>query len=196
MLANSISVSVRKAWRRLSSKFGNCSTAPPLVFKIPQVEPLAGEVLDERVRARVVEHAPHLLAQRRGLVELVVDGEREQLVVGDAAPEEERQPRGELDVAQPVDLAGRDVVGGALEAEHELGGRENSAQRHLDAGLEAALLATDGVEIHQRRQLLAVDGVAVRARRERLDDLPRARRFLALVRRPTDEDSSAASACR
>ena len=75
-------------------------------------------------------------------------------------------------IGDSVDLAGLDAVGRALEAKHELGRREDPAQRHLDAGVEPALLASRGVEVHQRRELLAVDGVAERARRERLDDLP------------------------
>ncbi len=88
-----------------------------------------------------------------------------------------------------MDLAGLDAVGRTLEAEDELGGGEDAAQGHFDAALEAALRAPVGVEVHERRELLAVDGVAVCARRQRLDDLPRARRFLALRGGPTDEDS-------
>ncbi len=61
----------------------------------------------------------------------------EQLVVRDAAPEEERQPRGELEIGQPVRGTSGDARGIALGAEEEVGIDQNPLERELDAGIEA-----------------------------------------------------------
>ncbi|HEY7389962.1 MAG TPA: hypothetical protein VH640_15705 [Bryobacteraceae bacterium] len=55
-------------------------------LQIPQIEPLAEEVLDERVGAAIGEHAPDLLLQHGWFVELAGGGKVEELVIGDAAP--------------------------------------------------------------------------------------------------------------
>jgi len=59
--------------------------------ELPQPKPLRGEVRDERVGFRVREHAPHLPLEDRRLRELAGRRSREQRLVGDAAPEEERE---------------------------------------------------------------------------------------------------------
>ena len=52
------------------------------------------------------QHPPHLLLEDAGLPERAVRiGEVEQLVIRDAAPEKERQPRGQLEIADPSTLA-------------------------------------------------------------------------------------------
>ena len=65
--------------------------------------------VDERVGLRIGQHPPHLLLEHRRLVQLALRGEVEQLVVGNAAPEEERQPRRQLEIADAVHRAGRDA---------------------------------------------------------------------------------------
>ena len=77
-------------------------------------------------------------------------GEVEQLVVRNAAPQEERQPRRELDVAQPMDGAGRDVRRILLDAEQEVRDRQHALERALDAAVEAAAGASLVVERQQR----------------------------------------------
>src|SRR5258706_9247866 len=64
-----------------------------------ELQPLRREIADERVRALVSQHAPHLPLQDGGLFQLAVRRDIEQFIVGDAAPEEERQPRGQFDIA-------------------------------------------------------------------------------------------------
>ena len=64
--------------------------------------------------------------------------QRQQLVVGDAAPEEERQPRRQVDVVQLKRRAGSDAGRRPLEAKHELGMDQDELQREPDAGVEAA----------------------------------------------------------
>ncbi len=75
-----------------------------------EVQPLAGEVHHELLGSRVGQHAKRLALQHFGVAELVVYGQIHQLVVGDAAPQEERQAIGEFDIADPVFLA-RSQVG-------------------------------------------------------------------------------------
>ena len=58
----------------------------------PQVQPLGGEVVDERADgARIGQHAADLLFEHRRLRQLAALGRIEQRLVGNAAPEEERQ---------------------------------------------------------------------------------------------------------
>ncbi len=61
------------------------------VREIAQVEPLAGKIVRQRLRLRIGEHPLHLLLEDLGIVELPLGGDIEQLVVRNAAPEEERQ---------------------------------------------------------------------------------------------------------
>ena len=67
MLSKNSSVSRWNASRRLSSKSGNRLTTGSLVFSDADVQPLAGEVRDQRLRLRIREHAPDLLLEHRRL---------------------------------------------------------------------------------------------------------------------------------
>src|SRR5206468_4571480 len=58
-----------------------------LALQAAQVQPLSGEVRDERLRAGIRQHPPHLPLERGGIPELLLPGELDQLVVGDAAPQ-------------------------------------------------------------------------------------------------------------
>ena len=74
----------------------------------------------------------------RGIRQLAARGDAEQLLVGDAAPQEERQARGQLDVAQRVHLSRRRAGRVLLHAEEEIRIDEQPFERELDAGVEAA----------------------------------------------------------
>src|SRR5207237_10380602 len=68
-----------------------------------EVQPLRGEVVDERARrARIGQHAPRLLFEDRGIGKLPALGRVEQPLVGDAVPQEEREARRELEIAQAI----------------------------------------------------------------------------------------------
>ena len=124
------------------------------LVELAQLQPLAGEVLDEALRAVVGEHPLDLCREHGGLVQLAGRGYGEQLVVGDAAPEEEREPRGELEVAERVDAAGRDVGGLALEPIEEVRIDEQPRQRVLDAGSRSRRLPPAlAVELEQQLNL-------------------------------------------
>ena len=68
-----------------------------------QIQPLRGEIVHERLgRARIGQHPPHLLFEDRRLGELPALGQVEQALVGNAAPQEKRQARGDFEVAQAI----------------------------------------------------------------------------------------------
>ena len=142
---------------------------------VPQRQPLAGEVAREGVRARIGEHPRHLRVECRLLAQLSPLGEVEKLVVRDTAPEEERQARRQLEVADAVVGVRRRARRVPLDAEEELRADQQPADRHLDAGVEAAAVAAALVEVDQTVHVLTVDRPAERAPREGREDVPRAR---------------------
>ena len=79
-------------------------------FQVAQLQPLAGEVLDQRLRLGVGQHPLDLPLEVVALAQRAAPGQREQLVVGHAAPQEVRQPRGQLVVVERANglrIAGR-----------------------------------------------------------------------------------------
>ncbi len=100
-----------------------------LGLDVAKIEPLRGEVRDHRLGARVGEHSVHLRAQHAGLVEPPVERRLEQLVVRDAAPKEEREPRRELDVADGHDADRRVVARRARRRPAAVRARVRTARR-------------------------------------------------------------------
>jgi hypothetical protein len=144
-------------------------------LEIAQVQPLSREILDERGSARIAEHSAHLRLEHARLVQAALLGEIEQRLVGDTAPDKERQPRRELDVAHEVRGADGDVRRLDFGAKHEGGARQHAPERKLDPSLEAALRTPVFVERQQSRQVGFVDRSAIRAPRECREDFARAR---------------------
>ena len=103
----------------------------------------------------------------------------EQIVVRNAAPQEERQPRRQREIRQAVRGAGSDARRIGLDAQQELRTGEDAAQRHVDAAVEGAgLLAPAREEVEQHLQIGGAHVAAVGAPRKRLENLPRARCFV------------------
>ena len=63
------------------------------------MQPLLGEVVDERLRPRIGQHAPDLLLEHRRLLQFSLRRKRDQRLVGEAAPQEEREARRKREVA-------------------------------------------------------------------------------------------------
>ena len=99
----------------------------------------SGEVGHQALRARVGQHAKDLPFEHLGLAQLATLGQVEQLVVGDAAPEKERQPRGELDIRDSVGGLRRDAGRVCLDPEEELRVDQDGAQGHFDSRVETFL---------------------------------------------------------
>ena len=70
-----------------------------LRLQVAELQPLPGEIVYQGVRAVIREHAVHLSGEHFGFPKPPRCGRIEQLFIGDAAPQEERQTRGKLEVA-------------------------------------------------------------------------------------------------
>ena len=68
----------------------------PLLVEVAQVEPLPGKVLGQRLGVLVRQHPRDLGGENQRLVQLALSRQREQPLVRDRAPQEQRQPRGEI----------------------------------------------------------------------------------------------------
>ena len=163
--------------------------------EVPQMEPLTGKVADEGKRTRVGEQAAHLLAQDGRLAQTPLARHLQQLVVGNAAPEKERQTRRELEVRDAVRAASCDGGRFSLGSKHEGRTREDAAQPELHPHLEGAVGATLFVGRHQLRDLTVRYRAAIRAARYRRKDallrssFPR-RRWRVCTRRCADSVGS------
>src|SRR6185295_19802777 len=99
--------------------------------ELAQLEPARGEVVDERLRPRIAQHPLDLLLERRRIAQLAAYRRLPQFVVRHAAPEEERETRREIEIAQAIRGARRDAGGFTFDAEEEARRGENP----LDAAL-------------------------------------------------------------
>ena len=77
----------------------------------------------------------------------------EQLVVGHAAPEKERQARRQLEIAEPIGVSGRAAFRVALDAEQEVDRHQQATEGGFDSGFEpriaAVLAARSMVEVEE-----------------------------------------------
>ena len=128
----------------------------------------------------------------RDTPQLVLRRDVDQLVVRQAPPEEEREPRGELEIAQAIGGGARGAGRLALDAQQELGRRQQCLDRPFDARLEVAGRASFLVDRDQRLDVGIGHRAAIRALRERAEDLSRTGLFLARGRRMAGEDALAA----
>ena len=114
-----------------------------------QVQPLTREVLDQLRRLRIGHHPTHLLLERRRLAKPSLLRKGQELIVRHAAPEEERQPGRQRQVADAIGPAGRHSRGGDLASIDEFRIREQATQRFLDAVIEGAGASARAVELHE-----------------------------------------------
>ena len=103
---------------------------------VPQLQPLARKIAHQRRRAAVGEHPSDLLFQNLWIFQLAPSGDLEQLVVGDTAPEEKRQPRGQFEVADAIRRITRDVGRIPLHPKQEIRRDQKPLERELDSRLE------------------------------------------------------------
>ena len=189
------SISLREVVAQLVGELGE----QPLVghdgLELVDVEPAQREARDERLGARIGEHALDLRFDDVGSPRSPAAASFKQLLVGPAAPEEERQARGELEVVERERLAGI-ALGRRDRAIQEIRAREHGRHEVLDADVEAARRAAVLVERHQPLEVAGVHGPAERARRERPRDALGARPLVGGRCRRADEDLVAARRAR
>ena len=185
MLSKNSFVSCSKACRRLSSKWNSSSGLgwnPPPPAQAPPPPP----------RPPAPHHALPLPLQHVRVVQPLRDGQVEQLVVGNAAPEEEREARGQLQVGYRVGRARRDRGRLVLEPEQEAWADQDAAHRQLDARLEAAARRAVAVQAEGDLQVGVAHRAPPGASRQRRDDGTGARRLLGGGGRDADEQLAAA----
>src|SRR5205807_10130719 len=71
-------------------------------LEVAQIKPLTGKVLHQSVRARIRKQPPNLLFKNGGIFQSALLGCIEERVIGNAAPQEKRQTRSELNVTDAV----------------------------------------------------------------------------------------------
>src|ERR1700678_265419 len=126
------------------------------------------------------------------IVQFAAGGRVEKFVIGNAAPQEEREARREFQIADAVGRVGSSVRGIALEAIDELRIGENAAQRHLDAGFEIALITAGLIEAEEGFEIRVGDGPAIGVARERGDDFFGAGKLVTFASGMADENLTAA----
>jgi len=77
-----------------------------LCLQIAQLQPLAREIFDQGAGAFIRKHARHLPGEHARRAQPPRGCQIQQFLIGDAAPQEERQARGQLDVADRMRDAG------------------------------------------------------------------------------------------
>src|SRR5262249_28384667 len=147
--------------------------------KIAKLQPLAGEVFDQRLGATIRKHPANLLLEHFGTPQAAALSQIEQHLVWNAAPEEEGQTRGELEIRRGVRLGSRDGGGLPLDAEQEVRADEHLLKRELNARLEAAFPPALGVDVLQIAELAGRQGVTERTASQRRQDFRRTRALVA-----------------
>ncbi len=130
------------------------------------LQPLEREVADERFSARVGEQPPHLCVEHTRCRESTALGDGQQFLVRGAPNQEEGQARGQFDVANRVDAAGRQARRRALRAVEELRARQNRRQRVPDRRIEITESAGGAVKRDRRLEIRLGDRATVRLARK------------------------------
>ncbi len=122
MLPKSSSVSCCRPCRRLSSKSGNSFLSGSNPRRLRRYSHWPAKLLTSASRPVVRQHPAHLLFEDGRLLQPALRRKRDELVVGNAAPEKERQPRRQLEVADAVCRAGYGTCGVASPRETRTSG--------------------------------------------------------------------------
>ena len=160
-------------------------------FDRPQLKPLTGEVGRQRFGPRVGQHPLDLLFEHSRLSERALRRRVQELVVGDAAPEEERHARRQIDIADPVCRVRRTTRGLALHAEEKFGTDEEPAKRQLNPAVESRSRAPLLVKAEQDADLRVGGRAAVGAPGQGRQNLTRAGALGGWRRRAAYEDAIA-----
>ena len=155
---------------------------------VAQVQPLPGEIGHEGVRTAILQHPANLPFEHRRIAQPAAGRKVQQVVVRNAAPQEEGEPRRQFDIADAVDGTRCGLGRVLLRAKQELGRGQQRLYGLLNAGLEVAAFSAGAVELHQRLDVVARDRPSKRPAREHGQNRAGAR----VVLRATDEDLRAA----
>ena len=109
------------------------------LVEVLQPQPLPGKPRAEHIGPRISEHAGDLRVEVRGAREPARLGQAQQFCVGRRRPQEERQPRRQVEIAEGVGLSGLGRQRSVLETKYEARARQDAFERHADALFEAAV---------------------------------------------------------
>jgi len=121
--------------------------------KIAQIQPLSGEIFDQRLGPGIGQHTPYLLFQHLRVVELAAFRQCQQLLVRDAAPQEKRQACGQFQVAEAIGGTRRYAIRIDFNSEQELRANQNSFHRAADSGFKSPRRQAGPVEAEQRLKI-------------------------------------------
>ena len=145
---------------------------------------------------RIGQHPPHLPVQHRRVAQPAALRDVEELVVRNAAPEEERQAGGQIEIGDGVVRIRRDVPRPLLDAVEEARRDQQLPQGPLDPRveprIEARRVPAVAVRGQQEVQLRLARRPPIGAPRQRREDLRRAGPLVLRRRRPAREDAPAA----
>ena len=98
------------------------------------------EIARERHGTRIGQQAPYLPIEHGGRAEFPVDAELQELVIGVRVPEEERQLRSELQIADRVGGPGAQTAGDAFGTVQKERARQQTGDGAPYASLEAPVI--------------------------------------------------------
>ena len=159
-------------------------------LQVPQVEPLRGEVLDQTAGTPIGQHPAHLALQDLRPMQFTPLGDAQKLFIRNATPEEERQPRGQFEVANSVGRRRRHVGGIALDAKKEFRTDEDRAEGRSNSRLKAAGFFGLVVELQWLGQISGHHGPPVGSACESRHNALGTGSFFAGVLRITHEEFS------
>src|SRR5580698_4914289 len=127
-------------------------------------------------------------------MQLVLNRKIQKFFIRDAAPKEKRKARGELQIADSISDARRNVSRLTLEAEDKPWIDEHACQSLLDAAIKIGVAPPGSIKAQQRLEIGVGDRTPVSPPRERRQDPLRARELVFICRctRPADENATPA----
>ena len=129
----------------------------------------------QRVGARIRDHAPHLRLEHARRAQPAGDRQVQQLVVRNAAPQEERQPARQLEIADPMRRADRRRLAGSCSERNRNDGlvRIRARPARMPASKSPPAVALLAVERQRRVDVRLHDRPPERAARHSGEDLRR-----------------------
>src|SRR5258707_1251404 len=175
--AGGVPRSLSRTQAPLGAEFGEDLLVPIEFADLEEVEPAEREIRHQHLGLRSGEHTPHLGVQHAGTSQFARVRELEQLIVGGPLPQEERQTRGQLQIAQRIEF--RVFLRPGDSAIEKIRAHQNRSHHLFDPGVESAGSFMAGVvEGHQPVYIFLGDGPAEGTPGEILSDALGAGAFL------------------
>src|SRR5262249_18750727 len=126
----------REVLAQLGVEFGEDLLVPIEFIYLKEIEPAEREIRHQRLGLRSGQHTPHLGVQHAGTLQFALVRKLEQLIVGGALPQEERQTRGQLQIAQRIEF--RLFLRPGDSAVEKIRAHQNRSYHLFDPGVESA----------------------------------------------------------